>query len=322
MGCFSPLTGYASRVVNPATGKRSTVWNAREGLLSMRRVMPCGRCMPCRLERSRQMAVRCMHEASLHDRNCFLTLTYAPEHIPANGSIDPRAGPLFMMRLRQRFGAGVRSYGCAEYGEKGGRPHYHLCLFNFDFDDKFEPRRTKSGELIYRSKVLEELWPFGHASVGALTFESAAYVARYVTKKLSGPMSKVYEAGVSPTGEILYRLPERAICVSKRPAIGRDWLEKYSSDVYPSDDVIVRGKRMRPPKYYDRVFSVANPETFAKVRSSRSSAVAELQFSLVKGFVRVDLEARKPHWFTRMRHFYLTRFKANYRSFENDNEGV
>lgn len=269
MPCFRPLTGFRSRNVNPSSGKRSIVFSRLEGFSDLPPLtLPCGQCRFCRLEHSRQWALRCMHEASLYETNCFLTLTYSDEFLPAGGSLDYEAPVLFMKRLRAKFGADIRSYGCAEYGEKLNRPHYHLCIFNFDFEDK---EILKNGEFkLYRSKALEELWPFGHSSVGGLTFESAAYVARYVTKKITGKRAEAhYEAINSETGEVFRRLPERAICVSRRPGIGRAWLDKFGSYARIHDFVILRGKKVRPAKYYDRIFDLQDPISFAKVKKLR-----------------------------------------------------
>lgn len=212
--------------------------------------------------------MRCMHEASLYKKNCFITLTYADEHLPRGGSLDYEAPVLFMKRLRKKFGADIRSYGCAEYGERYQRPHYHLCLFNHDFEDKKVLK--KNGEnTLYRSQTLEELWRFGNSSIGALTFESAAYVARYVTKKITGARAEEHYQRVDEIGQIHSVLPEKAICVSRRPGIGREWFEKYGEFVKTHDMVIMRGKRMRPAKYYDRIFHLDDEKSFNKISFAR-----------------------------------------------------
>lgn len=278
MPCFRPLNGFRSRIVNPSTGKRSIVWSPREaefpdhGRGPESLVIPCGQCRFCRLEHSRQWAIRCMHEASLYQKNCFLTLTYSDEFLPPGGSLDYDAPVLFMKRLRKRFGADIRSYGCAEYGELFQRPHYHLCVFNFDFSDKKLWRKNGENSL-YISEELQKLWAFGHTTVGSLTFESAAYVARYVTKKITGARaSKHYEQIDEATGEVRERLPERAICVSRRPGIGRRWIDENSKFSRVHDFVVLRGKKVRPPKYYDRLFDVADPKAFAIVKARRKEA--------------------------------------------------
>ena len=139
--------------------------------------LPCGKCQGCRLEHSRQWAVRCMHEASLHQDNCALTLTYSDEHVPSDGNLNYQDYVLFMKRFRKRTRCRVRFFMCGEYGDLNKRPHFHALFFGFDFKDKVLWQKTKAGSLIYRSSLLEKLWPFGHSIVGELNFESAAYVA-------------------------------------------------------------------------------------------------------------------------------------------------
>jgi len=277
MPCFSPLHGWRSNTINPRTGKRAIVFDAKQAFRDLHVTVPCGRCIGCRLEHSRQWAIRATHEAALYDKNCFITLTYAPEHLPALGSIDPEAPVLFMKRLRKKFGSGIRSYGCAEYGENFGRPHYHICLFNFDFPDKKLWKEMGPNKL-YTSEDLQALWPFGFSSIGSLTFESAAYVARYVTKKFTGKLANNHYQVLSPEGEILgLRHPEKPVCVSRNPGLGAPWLKKFKTDVYPSDSVVLRGKEMKPPKYYDRQYELENPSEFATLTKQR-----KMKFNKVK----------------------------------------
>lgn len=261
MGCYRPIKGYRARVPNES-GKRSIVFNASKGLVDMPVDLPCGQCIGCRLERSRQWAIRCHHEASLYENNCFITLTLKDECLNADGSLDLKLFQDFMKRLRFRFGAGIRFFHCGEYGERFGRPHYHACLFNFDFPDKELWRRTKDGFPVWRSKALEELWPFGQSEIGAVTFESAAYVARYIVKKVTGEGAEAHYGG---------RKPEY-VTMSRRPGIGKGWLDLYKSEVYPADSVVLRGREMKPPKFYDRQFELAYPSDFGIVRGNRRVA--------------------------------------------------
>ena len=143
---------------------------------------------------------------------------------------------------------------CGEYGEEGGRPHYHALLFGMDFPDKYRWRKS-NGIQTYRSQKLEDLWQLGHCEIGAVTFESAAYVARYVMKKITGDAAlDHYAYGVDEdTGEVLTRVPE--FChMSLKPGIGAGWLERFGSDVYPHGKMVVRGVESKPPRYYDKVF--------------------------------------------------------------------
>lgn len=250
--------------------------------------LPCGRCIGCRLERSRQWAIRCVHEASMYEKNSFITLTFAPEHLPKSGSLEKRDFQLFMKRLRKHFEGHhyarkpskdetnlcrihkpIRYFHCGEYGEKLGRPHYHACLFNFDFPDR-ELWKTRNGVKLYTSTVLSELWPFGFSTIGDVTFESAAYVARYVTKKINGDLADShYERVNNETGEF-YKLEPEYVTMSRRPGIGRPWLEKYMSDVYPHDRVVLRGIELKPPKFYDTIFDLADPDEFDLIKQNRS----------------------------------------------------
>lgn len=270
MPCYRPIKAYRAALKN-ATGRRSLVFNPRDALPvghpGRELEVPCGQCIGCRLERSRQWAARCIHEAQLYDQNCFITLTYSEEHLPENGSLVLKDFQDFMKRLRKRFGSGIRFFHCGEYGDQYSRPHYHACLFNFDFPDK----ELLRGDL-FTSKALCELWPFGFSTVGQVTFESAAYVARYVTKKISGAeYSRVHMVN----GKFVPITPEYAT-MSRRPGIGRGWYDKFRSDVYPSDEVVLRGgKKMKPPKAYDRYFEVDNPEVMAELKLQRTTKAEE-----------------------------------------------
>lgn len=257
MPCYRPLKGYRSRTLTES-GKRSVVFNPREGFLDMPINLPCGQCIGCRLERSRQWAMRCVHEASLYDKNCFLTLTYDGQHLPSDGSLDVKHFQDFMKRLRFHYGNGIRFFHAGEYGERFGRPHYHACVFNHDFDDK-ELFSERGGFKLYSSAALSEIWGKGFCTIGEVNFETAAYVARYVTKKVTGRQAEGHYKGLKP----------EYTTMSRRPGIARGWFDLYSKDVFPSDSVVVRGRAMRPPKFYDRVFELANPEDFRFVKARR-----------------------------------------------------
>jgi len=252
--CFSPLKGWRS-IERTKLGKRSIVFNPRFGLTDMPVAVPCGQCIGCRLERSRQWAVRCLHEASLHERNCFITLTFSDEYYPRDGSLNVAVFQKFMKRLRKRFGNGIRFFACGEYGENFGRPHYHACLFNFDFPDRLLWSH-RDGVDLYTSAALCELWPFGFSSVGDVTFESAAYVARYIMKKVTGSSSSDHYDWVDPlTGQVFSRVPEFTT-MSRRPGIAHAWIGQFLTDVYPSDFLVVNGVKCKPPRFYDKFYAL------------------------------------------------------------------
>ncbi len=209
-----------------------------------------------------------MHEASGHEANAFITLTYSDEFLPPGGSLVKADFQLFMKRLRKAIAPDrVRFFHCGEYGAELSRPHYHALLFGHDFSDKVLWADRGSGP-VWRSSLLERLWPYGLSEIGSVTFESAAYVARYVTKKVTGRLADDYYVDRS-TGVV--REPEYAT-MSRRPGIGHAWLERFHGDVYPSDEVISRGRSAKPPRYYDNWLSVRDPDLWAKLKRDRAKA--------------------------------------------------
>nr|QXN72801.1 MAG: replication initiator protein [Microvirus sp.] len=276
MACYKPLTAYYGKEKN-VSGKNSIVFNPREAAQPDDPIeLPCGQCVGCRLERSRQWAIRCIHEAQLHDDNCFITLTFSPEALAKREnpwSLRKKDFQDFMKRLRKHFGAKkIRYFHCGEYGEKYGRPHYHAILFGIDFDDK-KLHRVLNGHRLYTSPTLERLWPHGYSSIGNVTFESAAYVARYIMKKVTGDDADTHYAIVDPdTGEIVGSKVPEYTTMSRRPGIAAGWLEKFADDVYPKDFITVRGKKMRAPKYYDRVMETERPYEMEDIKHARKEA--------------------------------------------------
>lgn len=243
MACYKPITAWR-------TDDNEIVFKER-GRLHSQLTLPCGKCIGCRLEYSRQWATRCMHEGKVHARNCALTLTYAPEHLPPYGNLFPRHVTLLLKRMRKALGR-FRYFYCGEYGESWGRPHYHLLVFGLNFDqDRRYLFQTPAGSRLYRSPALEKLWPLGHATVGELNFESAAYTARYVMKKLTGDGERDNYQVIDPdTGEVIEKRKE--FCrMSRRPGIGKPWFDRYYKDAYPEGKVVVRGHLANTPRYYD-----------------------------------------------------------------------
>lgn len=253
MPCYHPLTAYRSREYNPETGRYGMTFNATKALVegsSMQ--LPCGRCSGCRLERSRQWAIRCEHESQLHNQNCFINLTYAREHLPADYSVHVRPLQLFFKRLRKSLGSHkIRFFACGEYGDLNLRPHFHALIFNYDFADKVFFKKERDYTL-YTSQKLSLLWPYGFTTLGDITFESAAYVARYNMKKINGPAAAEYYLRQHPHNLTWHHVEPEFLVMSRRPGIGMSWLKKFKSDVYPDDFVLSRGQKMLPPRFYDQ----------------------------------------------------------------------
>ena len=240
MPCFHPITAYKTRA-----GEIIFHEAARHGE-TQHLNLPCGQCTGCRLERSRQWGVRCMHEAQMHKRNCVGTLTYNEENKPKRSNLNYSDFQNFMKRLRKKAGptADIRYYVGGEYGEQHGRPHFHACIFGWDFPDRLYFKITASGAKIYTSSTLQRLWPYGHSSVGDISFESAAYIARYCMAKVTGDAAKEHYKRIDEEGE--YQLTPEFNRMSLKPAIGLRWLEKYHGDVYNHDHVITNGVETKP----------------------------------------------------------------------------
>lgn len=267
MTCYHPITAYRSKEGrNPETGKWPIVFNPRDGFVDMPVQVPCGQCIGCRLEHSRQWATRCVFEATQHRYNSFITLTYDDLHLPPDGSLVKRDMQLFMKRLRKKFGDGIRFFGCGEYGSQLQRPHYHIIIFGEDFRADRYPWSRKNKSIYYRSPSLEKLWPYGFSLIGEVTFESCSYVARYVLKKITGDCADAHYQG---------RAPEFTL-MSRRPGIAREWYEQYKNDVYPNDYVVIRNNLViKPPRYFDVLYDVENHEAMQEIKSVRKNKALE-----------------------------------------------
>ncbi len=266
MACFHPLKGWLSKNLS-ALGKRPVTFIKSQAYTDRPVTIPCGQCSGCRLERSRQWAIRCHHEASLYKENSFITLTYSEENLPKDLSLDVRELQLFMKKLRKKYPQRIRFYACGEYGEKNGRPHYHLCLFNHQFND-LVPYRESNGHMLYTSAQLEKLWTHGYATIGEVTFQTAAYTARYIMKKINGKEADNHYLYINKDGEYWHLLPEFTT-MSRKPGIGTQWLDQFTGDVYPDDFIIVNQKRMRPPRFYDLSYEKEDPNALKRIKWTR-----------------------------------------------------
>lgn len=190
-----------------------------------------------------------------------------------------------MKRLRKKYPK--KTYGkigyfmCGEYGENFGRPHYHACLFGFDFPDKVLWKTTPDGNRLYTSETLQALWQNqGYCIIGDVTFDSAAYVARYITKKITGDSAPDHYG---------HRLPEYTNC-SKRPSVGLEWIKKYHTDVYSYDSVLFDGMKLKPNRYYDKFYEKNFPENFERIKLMRENTAAILNSSLDSSLSRANVK--------------------------------
>lgn len=273
MACHYPLRGFRAKRANE-NGKYPLTFKPQQAQTDVPLEVPCGQCTGCRLERSRQWAIRAMHELQLHQQSAFLTLTYKPSEIPRYGSLNKKHLQDFFKRYRRWLGGKkIRYLACGEYGERGDRPHYHAIIFGHDFADKV-PYKKEAGYQLYTSEKLNERWTHGFCTIGEANFETAAYVARYVTKKINGPKAEEHYGTVinEETGEITPRRIPEFISPSRNPGIAKGWYEKFKQEVYPLDEVVVKGKLMQPPKFYDRLHQLEDPDSFEAIQAARMKA--------------------------------------------------
>jgi hypothetical protein len=235
VACFRPIKAWH------AAGGGAT-FNRREAFTDLPELeLGCGQCIGCRLDRSRAWAVRCVHEAQFHEDSSFLTLTYRDRDLPSDGSLQRDAFPLFMRRLRKahpELRRRLKYFHCGEYGDELGRPHYHAILFGYAFPDRRHWKTSPQGFAQYSSVELDAVWGHGYCSTGPVTFETAAYVARYVCKKVNGQLGDAHYLG---------REPEFMTC-SK--GIGERWIATYAADTLRDDFVVARGHEQPLPRYY------------------------------------------------------------------------
>jgi hypothetical protein len=206
----------------------------------------------------------------MHENNCFVTLTYNQENLPEDWSLNYRDYQLFMKRLRKYTKQKIRFYMCGEYGEENFRPHYHAILFGYMPDDLEVIGCNHMNQKLYKSPFLEKTWGKGFVTIGEVTFQSAAYVARYCMKKITGEEAEEHYKRVIPdTGEIVQVKPEFS-CMSRKPGIGKPWFDKYMSDVFPHDYCVnADGKKVKTPNYYLDLLEKEAPFLWEEVKHNR-----------------------------------------------------
>jgi hypothetical protein len=209
-----------------------------------------------------------VHEAQMHEDNCFITLTFNNEFLHKRKnpySLDVSEFQRFMKRVRKKYGYKIRFFHCGEYGDQNKRPHYHALMFGHDFQDK-KLWQQKDGFKLFVSEELQELWPYGFSTIGPVNFETAAYTARYIMKKQTGEGAADYYQHVDEDG-VVWQLHPEYCTMSRREGIGYEWYQKYGwEDCHKNDFVVINGKEVRPPRYYDKLLDDDKLEVIKKQR--------------------------------------------------------
>ena len=151
--------------------------------------LPCGKCSECISKRSMEWSLRCKHEISLHDSNCFITLTYNDDELNDDELYLPDMQK-FLKRLRKSISPSkIRYIYSGEYGSKTARPHFHAIIFGWEPDDQTFLKETSKGNRLFDSKTLSKLWGHGNVSVGTANERTAYYIASYTLKGGKKPYS-------------------------------------------------------------------------------------------------------------------------------------
>lgn len=262
MPCFHPQTVYRSKEGrDKITGKWPIVFKKENGYEDLKLVIPCQQCWGCRLERSRIWAIRCVHENQLYENSEYVTLTYDDKHLPKMKYIDGKKEiqpsllktdlQKFIKRVRKKHK--IRYYSCGEYGEKNARPHYHIIMFGLNLNDR-KYYRHDNGNNLYTSATLQKLWNKGHVVTGNVTYESCAYVARYIMKKRLGKDKDTSYMDINHETGVITNEREKEFTTMSL-GIGKEWYKQFKSDIYAEGSegklTIRGGKSSRPPKYYE-----------------------------------------------------------------------
>lgn len=262
--------------------------------------IPCGQCIGCRIDYSRQWANRCLMELQYHESAYFVTLTYDDVHVPItyyskdeDGCAVPaqtlrkRDLQLFFKRLRTNTGQDIRYFCCGEYGSRSARPHYHCIIFGLVLDDLIPYKRSHEGFQYYNSETVQSAWrssaytsegdkipdtygDIGFAVVADVTWESCAYTARYVTKKATGYEKEFYDT---------FNLEPEFAVMSRKPGIGRKFYDDHKEELYEYDHISIKtpkgGRKVRPPRYFDQLFDVDDPDTMSEIKDKRKTFMDE-----------------------------------------------
>lgn len=251
--------------------------------------VPCGKCIGCKFDYSRMWATRSVNEAFMHDHfnDCsFVTLTFNPEMLNRRenpASLNKTAFRSWIKRLRkaikEKYDKEIRIMACGEYGAKHKRPHYHMIIYGFNFPEKtvWKYNKIRGKDVIYyRSQFLEDIWRpayssdgYGFSVIGLVNFETSAYVARYVTKKLFGRAAEQVYKDKEP----------EFLTTSRNPGLGYNYLLKYYKDIFNHNYITLpNGFKAPIPRYYSTKLEEFDPELYSKWSIDKSNKMIENLF--------------------------------------------
>lgn len=222
-------------------------------------LVPCRKCIPCKINKTSEWSMRLMMELESWDTARFITLTYKNGTTPPNKTLVSEDVTAFFKALRQNLnGRKIKYFACGEYGqkeedpdaepdtpewEKGKRPHYHAIIFgvNSSVEDR---------EAMYSAwgKADEFQW-FGkqwQKVCGTVTPDSCSYVAGYCQKKLFGELAdeEYYNQGKIPPFQ------------HQSLGIGEDYFLKHMDQYKKDGYILFNGKHHPIPETWKRKFGI------------------------------------------------------------------
>ena len=128
--------------------------------------------------------------------------------------------------------------------------------------------------VLYTSEKLSKIWDKGFITIAHFSWSTAAYVARYITKKYTGLNSDIHYG-------ILGQIPEFTR-MSNRPGIGKKYYEEHKNEIYENDELIMKTCKekvlsVKPPKYYDSLYDIDYPEDMQKIKLRRQYECEQAQ---------------------------------------------
>lgn len=235
MKCADPILCYLDSKGNRRFRNFSFAIKQINHIPTSHIVFDCGKCLPCRKKRATELASRCVLHASLYTENCFITLTYDEKQKGYHNALNYTDIQKFKKRLRKSVKhKKIEIFNVHEYG-KNGKKHWHLIIFNHDFEDK-TIYTQKNNIRLYTSEILRKLWPYGYNTIGDVTTASAMYQAQYMEKDFKH-----------------HNTHNERKSKSTHSGIGRPYFQKNYKQILTLGYIPINGRKLPVPRYFQKL---------------------------------------------------------------------
>lgn len=284
-------------------------------------LIPCGRCLGCRLDYSKAWANRMTMESitmtkeykptiqglfsndlrwqanEMEFEPWFITFTYDDQHLP-RGCVNEDGSQHFtlfmkdfqdfMKRLRvnryRQYGyeGSIKYYYAGEYGDTTMRPHYHAIMWYLPLHKLRYYAKTALGDILYNDPEITDLWGKGHVVIARANWNTCAYTARYVMKK----QNMTYSEQCELFGNIGISAPY--VRMSRNPGIGIEFFEKHKDEIYTYDQIVLPANKKgevntcKPPHIFDTKYGEEFPEELKVIKENRQKTAEIAQRNLLE----------------------------------------